>query len=134
MPVTIIPSDATSEVAAAVPAADIVVNPIPISVKPAPIPTIDIPSNANAAAKPNNAGIIGDSNAAPTPIIAIALANVTKLLTIEPTLIEPSLDNTDAKTVSDIAATNNAADPPNVPVIKYSPVANSASAIPIASQ
>ena len=129
---------ATSAVAPAVPAAAIAVSPIasacspsPAANKPAPVAATPTPISVNAPANAKILGIIGDNTAPATPIIANAPAKETKPLAIASQLIAPSILRTGANTAKDALAMSNAAEPANVPFIRFNAIDSSANAPPI---
>ena len=130
IPVIITVSPSTIDVAPAVNATLSAEIPAAIRVIPAPIPNVATPNKANAAANPNIDGIIGVNKSPATPITVNAPANVNKLLTIEETDIPPNVFNTGVITDNAAAAISNAAEPANVPFMKFNPMANSANAPP----
>lgn len=132
---------ATSVVAPAVPAAATAVNPIasacspsPAANKPAPVAATPTPISVNAPANAKILGIIGDNTAPATPIIANAPAKETKPFAIASQLIAPSILRTGANTANEALAMSNAAEPANVPFIRFNAIDNSANAPPIVTR
>ena len=106
-------------------------NPAPANTNPAPIPSALTPIIANAPASPRIAGTSDDNTAPETPNITNIPASDDKPFTIEVQLIAPNIDKTGVNTANAVAATNKAAEPERVPVIRLSPTDNSTSATPI---
>ena len=130
IPVIMTVSDATIAVAPAVPAAAnavkptaIVDRPAPAANNPPPIPRTATPSNAIAALSPKIAGTRGVRTAPAIPITVKAPARATSPFAIASQLIAPRILRTGASTAKAEAATIIAAEPDNVPVIAFNPIA-----------
>ena len=110
------------------------VNPAPIKVSPAPIVTAPTPSSANAPEMARIEGANGPSTAPATPITVNAPAIVIRPFAIDSQLIVPRTTSTGVRTAKAPAATSSAAEPANVPFIRFNPMASSASATPMATR
>ena len=138
IPVTIIDRAATIAVALAATAVDSMVKlppkaerPALIKTKPAPIPKVATPNNANAPANPNKVGISGVRSKPATPITANAPANITRPLPISSQLSLPSVFITGAIIANAVAAMINAAAPDTAPFIRRNAITSSNNAPPM---
>ena len=133
-PPTIIASPEAIATAPPVIAAANAVIPTDSANTPAPAASIPTPNNAIEPDNPIIAGTRGLSIRPATPITANAPAMETRPFAIESQLIPPRIFITGVRSARAPAATSNAAEPPIVPVIAFSPMANIAIDPPTAAR
>ena len=125
---------APREVARAVMPTAMADRPVPTRSRPAPTPATPTPIRAKAPPRPRIVGSSGVSSAPAVPMTAKAPATVTSPLAMASQLMLPSVTSTGVSTASAAAATSMAAEPPNVPFMKFRPTASSARAPPMVTR
>ena len=133
-PATIMATPAPREVARAVMPTAMADRPVPTRSRPAPTPATPTPIRAKAPPRPRIVGSSGVSSAPAVPMTAKAPATVTSPLAMASQLMLPSVTSTGVSTASAAAATSMAAEPPNVPFMKFRPTASSARAPPMVTR